>query len=110
MFSGMNDGDEVLSPACGTLQSGQSVTFRLFLNERSASTLRLCWFGQWGDDARETMRSERVSGGYVHTISTRVPRGQSGKVGVYRKGGTRSTSSGSTTDYSSLCEWTINYG
>ena len=105
-FSSMNDGDEVLSPSNGTLQSGQSVTFKLFLNERSASTLRLQWFGEWG----ATMRSERVSGGYVHSISARVPRGQSGKVKVFKEEGTRATSSGSSTHYSGLCEWTINYG
>jgi transglutaminase-like putative cysteine protease len=104
-FTAMNDGDEVLAPSTGVLRRGQRVEFRIFLAEDSPSTLRLCWNNSWGDEAAETLRSQRGRGGYVHSLT--VQARSSGTVTVHKQGPTRQTSTGTTTGYNGLAEWKV---
>jgi hypothetical protein len=104
-FTAMNDGDEVLAPSTGVLRRGQRVEFRIFLAEDSPSTLRLCWNNSWGDEAAETLRSQRGRGGYVHSLT--VQARSSGAVTVHKQGPTRQTSTGTTTGYNGLAEWKV---
>ena len=100
-FTAMNDGDEVLEPSAGILQRGQMVDFQILLNEDTPSILKLNWGGEWG----ETLHSQRVQGGHMHSITVQVR--SSGTVTVNKRGQTTQTSSGTSTSYNGLAEWKI---